>query len=340
MTKLKDINWNQVYYFYEVARKLSMKEAAEITGVSIPTVSEQIKRLEVLLDTPLFHRRPRRLELTTEGEILYKHAQKMFESGLRFLDVVSPTAIGGYPVRVGIQETFAVGPAMEFLIQYFDSFSPFGTVNTYRETTSERLFERINNGEIDWAISLTQPTSPRLEYGRVSSSEISFCVSSEKLSQYKSHAELFAALPLARSRCDDQVNKLVSDHLQSEDIFVEEAIESDHWDLCLELAQKGKCITLVAKSSGDAPAPGLATIGERVGLQTFNVGSPIIIPSYAVWRQSNGRMIAIRKLIELLEATNKGARSQRAGSLPGGLGSKDLIELPHFHDDDFTEKTL
>ena len=56
MKKLKDINWNQVYYFYEVARKMSMKEAAEVTGVSIPTVSEQIKRLETLLETPLFHR--------------------------------------------------------------------------------------------------------------------------------------------------------------------------------------------------------------------------------------------------------------------------------------------
>ena len=55
MKKLKDINWNQVYYFYEVARKMSMKEAAEVTGVSIPTVSEQIKRLETLLETTLFH---------------------------------------------------------------------------------------------------------------------------------------------------------------------------------------------------------------------------------------------------------------------------------------------
>ena len=71
---LKDINWNQVYYFYEVARKLSMKEAAQTTGVSLPTVSEQIKRLETALNVTLFKRFPRRLELTTEGETLYQYA--------------------------------------------------------------------------------------------------------------------------------------------------------------------------------------------------------------------------------------------------------------------------
>lgn len=197
MKKLKDINWNQVYYFYEVARKLSMKEAAEVTGVSIPTVSEQIKRLEVLLETQLFHRRPRRIELTIEGETLYKHARQMFESGLRFLDVVSPTVIGGYPVRVGLQETFATCAAQEFLLRYFDAYAPFGTIHTYRETNSDRLVERIYNGELDWAIGLQQPVSPRLEFGKIGSAEVVFCASAEVVARYKSKAELFQALPLA-----------------------------------------------------------------------------------------------------------------------------------------------
>ncbi|MES2963843.1 MAG: LysR family transcriptional regulator, partial [Bdellovibrionota bacterium] len=247
MKKLKDINWNQVYYFYEVARKMSMKEAAEVTGVSIPTVSEQIKRLETLLETPLFHRRPRRIELTVEGETLYKHAQQMFESGLRFLDVVSPTEIGGYPVRIGVQESYSVGPALDFLMRYFDSYQPFGTLHTFRETVPERLVDKVYNGELDWAISLQQPTSPRLEYGKIGSAEIVFCASAEVLEQYKNRADLLMQLPLARSRFDDQLNKLVSDHLNASDIFVEEVIESDHWDLCLKLAEQGKCVTAVAK---------------------------------------------------------------------------------------------
>jgi DNA-binding transcriptional LysR family regulator len=334
MKKLKDINWNQVYYFYEVARKMSMKEAAEVTGVSIPTVSEQIKRLETLLETPLFHRRPRRIELTVEGETLYKHAQQMFESGLRFLDVVSPTVIGGYPVRIGVQDTFSAGPAMEFLIRYFDAYSPFGTVNTFREANPDRLLDKVYNGELDWAISLQQPTSPRLEYGKVGSAEIVFCAAADKLEEFKNRSELFAALPLARCRFDDQVNKLVSDHLQASDIFVEEVIETDHWDLALKLAEQGKCIAAVAKGFNGQNL-------QTGNLKTFSLSGPIVLSFYAFWRQTSSRMIAIRKLAELLEKDNRGIRPRTGNPLPTGAGgggnagsgagndAEPLIELPH-----------
>lgn len=339
MKKLKDINWNQVYYFYEVARKMSMKEAAEVTGVSIPTVSEQIKRLETLLETPLFHRRPRRIELTVEGETLYKHAQQMFESGLRFLDVVSPTVIGGYPVRIGVQDSFSAGPAMEFLIRYFDAYSPFGTVNTFREANPDRLLDKVYNGELDWAISLQQPTSPRLEFGKVGSAEIVFCAAADKIEEFKSRPELFAALPLARCRFDDQLNKLVSDHLQSSDIFVEEVIETDHPELALKLAEQGKCITAVAKGFNGQSL-------QNGNLKTFTLSGPIILSYYAFWRQTSNRMVAIRKLSELLEKDNRGLRRPATGpALPSGAGvsgnssnntgagatvdSEPLIELPH-----------
>lgn len=334
MKKLKDINWNQVYYFYEVARKMSMKEAAEVTGVSIPTVSEQIKRLETLLETPLFHRRPRRIELTVEGETLYQHAKQMFESGLRFLDVVSPTVIGGYPVRIGVQETFAGGPVMEFLQRYFDSYSPFGTVHTFREPMPDRLLDRLFGGELDWGITLNQPTSPRLEYGKIGSAEIVFCASNEVLEQYKNRSELFAALPLARLRWDEQLNKLVSDHLQAADIFVEEIIESDHWDLCLRLAEQGKCVVAVAKGfNGQALQQG--------NLRTFSLSGPIVLSFYAFWRQSSGRMIAIRKLAELLEKDNRGIRPRPGSPQPATTGSGENvpIELPHhFEQEDLVEK--
>lgn len=339
MKKLKDINWNQVYYFYEVARKMSMKEAAEVTGVSIPTVSEQIKRLETLLETPLFHRRPRRIELTVEGETLFKHAQQMFESGLRFLDVVSPTVIGGYPVRIGVQETFSAGPAMEFLMRYFDTYSPFGTVHTVRETNADRLVDKVYNGELDWAISLQQPTSPRLEFGKVGAAEIVFCAAADKLEEYKNRADLFAALPLARCRYDDQLNKLVSDHLQASDIFTEEIIESDHWDFCLKLAEQGKCITAVAKGFGGNALSYVPT-GNQGNLRTFTLSGPIVLSFYAFWRQTSSRMIAIRKLAELLEKDNRGVRPRPGGPLVGGAGGGAAggasgqgenvpIELPH-----------
>jgi LysR family transcriptional activator of nhaA len=323
MKKLKDINWNQVYYFYEVARKMSMKEAAEVTGVSIPTVSEQIKRLETLLETQLFHRRPRRIELTTEGETLYRHAKQMFESGLRFLDVVSPTVIGGYPVRIGVQESFASGLVDDFLLRYFDAYLPFGTLHTVRETHPERLLEHIFEGQLDWGLMQTVPLSPRLESGKVGSSEMVFCTSAEVLERFKNRVEIFQNLPLARSRSDEQLNKLISDHLQAADIFIEETIETDHWDLSLRLAEQGKCVTVIPKNLP------LHTLGAS-SLKTFTIGGPIVVSYFAVWRQTSNRMIAIRKLSELLDTDNKGGRVRSNPLLPGlGTGEPAPIELPH-----------
>lgn len=330
MRKLKDINWNQVYYFYEVARKMSMKEAAEVTGVSIPTVSEQIKRLETLLETPLFHRRPRRIELTTEGETLFRYAKMMFEAGLRFLDVVSPTLIGGYPVRVGVQEGFAGSVEIDFLLRYFEVFSPFGTVHTVSEKNSDRMIEMIHAGEIDWGMTLTPPSSPRLEYGKVASPEIVFIVSSEIAEKYKNRLELFQNIPLARSRHDEQLNKLVTDHLQSSDVFVEEVIESDHWDFCLRLAEQGKCVMAVAKSLMQSSL-------VSADLQSFTLGGPMVLNYYAVWRQTSNRMIAVRKLIELLEKENKVTRTRPASEtmLPGlplptqNSSREEPVDLPH-----------
>jgi len=46
LQNLKDINWNHLYYFYEVSRAQSLKKASEYIGVTSATLSEQIKRLE------------------------------------------------------------------------------------------------------------------------------------------------------------------------------------------------------------------------------------------------------------------------------------------------------
>ena len=50
MIPLQNVNWNQVYYFYEVAKRLSMSKAAAFLDVSVPTISDQVKRLEASLN--------------------------------------------------------------------------------------------------------------------------------------------------------------------------------------------------------------------------------------------------------------------------------------------------
>ncbi|MEO6604891.1 MAG: LysR family transcriptional regulator, partial [Aeromicrobium sp.] len=67
----------QLSYFVAVARTRHFTRAAELTGVSQPSLSKQIRVLENSLGTPLFVRNRGAIELTSAGAALLPHAQRI-----------------------------------------------------------------------------------------------------------------------------------------------------------------------------------------------------------------------------------------------------------------------
>lgn len=72
--------------FESAARQLSFTAAAEELGTTQPAVSQQIKRLEKELATPLFQRVHRGIVLTDAGQLLLRHVA----AGLETIDAASP----------------------------------------------------------------------------------------------------------------------------------------------------------------------------------------------------------------------------------------------------------
>jgi DNA-binding transcriptional LysR family regulator len=70
-------DWDKIRVFRTVAHLGSMSAAAMRLGGSVPTVSRRMSDLEADLNTQLFHRSTRGIELTEAGRILLRHANVM-----------------------------------------------------------------------------------------------------------------------------------------------------------------------------------------------------------------------------------------------------------------------
>lgn len=76
-------NWGLLRSFYFIASKKGVTRAAKAQGVTQPTVSAALKRLEESLGQTLVQRGQREFELTAAGQTLFSEVEKMFEASLR-----------------------------------------------------------------------------------------------------------------------------------------------------------------------------------------------------------------------------------------------------------------
>ena len=77
------LNYHHLQYFTAIVEEGGLAAAAKRLGVSHPTVSEQLRKLEEQLGLRLFERRGRRLELTENGRVVYGFAEQIFGMGDR-----------------------------------------------------------------------------------------------------------------------------------------------------------------------------------------------------------------------------------------------------------------
>src|SRR2546422_2216749 len=68
---------HQFRYFVTVVREGTFTRAAERLYITQPSLSEQIRKLETELGSPLFQRLGRRLALTSAGEAFLPHAERV-----------------------------------------------------------------------------------------------------------------------------------------------------------------------------------------------------------------------------------------------------------------------
>lgn len=293
LKKLKDINWNHLYCFYEVAKAKSLKDGIKTLGVASSTASEQIKKLEETIGHKLFFRSHKGLILTKDGELLYNHSKEVFEAGSRLLDDISTTEVGGYSVNVGIEDSVSLSISTEFCSQYWDFYTPFGTVNTTRQFEHDQLVENLKTGSIDWGISLSPPNSKSIDHAKIGSFEFVFCVSKELYDQFLNKEDILRNIPLGQITWDSALNESILNFLKNQEIQPKEVIFSDHIEYIRKLCKRGRCVMGMAENP----------LESYEDLKTFQIGAPIMMNVYALWPKKNENLISIKKLKELINST-------------------------------------
>lgn len=297
MKKLKNINWNHLFCFHEVAQQKSLKDASKSLRLASSTISEQIKKLEKSLDLKLFLRSKKGLILTKDGTNIANYTKRIFQTGSRMLDSIYISPVGGYSVRVGIVDTISNNVATEFVSKYWDLFSPFGTVGTTRALDFESLRNDLLNGVIDWGIALKECSTRSIDCKKIGSLVIAFCCSKDIYNRFKNPKDIINSIPLARSSWDINLNKIIDLYLKKNDIQPKEYVESDHIEYLHNLCKRGRCVLYV---------PG----GHISDLQTIQVDNPLEMNLYAIWRKEDHKMIFIQKLIELTNMKRYPSRYQ------------------------------
>ena len=109
------LNFHHLRYFWTVARKGSVRKAAEELHVSQPSISAQLKLLEESLGEKLFKRSGRNLVLSEMGHLVLTYADEIFSAGRELMSAVKQRP-AGRALRLNVGMTDALSKFIGFQI--------------------------------------------------------------------------------------------------------------------------------------------------------------------------------------------------------------------------------
>ena len=145
MTTQDDLNWNLFRTFFVIAQEQSITGASRRLGVSQPSVSNALQKLESQLGCQLVFRDSRHFELTLRGEKVYQECREMFNGADRIAQLAQdPLDEERGEVRFQIISNLA-SPLIDELLRLFHQRHP--SVKVHIETrNSYEIVRNIGKG--------------------------------------------------------------------------------------------------------------------------------------------------------------------------------------------------
>lgn len=240
----------QLRYFLKAKELMNFTEAANALHISQSTLSQQIKQLETEIDTPLFNRIGKRIQLTEAGNIFADFAKKSVrssEESLLAMHDLKKLSRGNLKIGVSYGLRSILVPAVKNFIQKYPQIN----LEILFETT-DILLKKLGDAELDLVLSYqeAQPAENFI-YQNLFVSEMMFVTSvhSEFSKLKKIDLKTIAALPLAMPFDGFSTTHYVMDLFKQNLISPNVKMKINDIPTLIEIVENGILHTILADST-------------------------------------------------------------------------------------------
>ncbi len=232
-----DINFELYKIFYFTAVNLSFTKAAEQLFVTQSSVSQSIKQLETKLDTKLFIRHKKRINLTEEGQLLFIHVEQAYQHLKAAEKKIENYSKG--EITIGASDTLC----KYFLLPYFKKFHkefPQVKINIVNQPSRKTLL-MIQEGLMDFGIVAVSKddTFDKIELIKLQDYEEACVVGEEIYKQIGDHTsfEKLLSFPMITLRKNTNTRKFIDEFFLEHNYVLEPEFEMVSVDLILEMVK-------------------------------------------------------------------------------------------------------
>jgi DNA-binding transcriptional LysR family regulator len=239
------------YYkvFYYTAKCGSVTKAAAELNISQPAVSQALKQLEQSLDTELFYRASKGMQLTAEGELLFsyvKNGYEQIEMGVQKVRQMQNMELG--EIRIGASDMTLQFYLLPFLEKFHEQYPAIKVYVTNAPTPG--TLESLRENRIDFAVvSSPFPEMKDAEVIPVREIEDVF-VAGRRFISYKNKTLDFKdleRLPLICLEGNTSTRRYVDDFLSRNGVSIQPEFELATSDMIVQFVRRNLGVGCVVK---------------------------------------------------------------------------------------------
>lgn len=226
--------------FFEVALAGNISRAAKKLNISQPAISKSLAKLEKELDTRLFTRTSRGVQLTAAGDVLYTHLQDAFEyieKGEQELRLIKDSNYGH--IKIGGSTTLCKFVLVPYLKEYIKEH-PFTKIAIDNHATSDTI-RSVENGSIDIGTVVINKQKKGLKYIKLMDVSDTFVCTPEYLRYlhdlYGEDVDIFKEANFMLLFKENDTRRYIDEYFRNNGIEPMRKIEMTTMDLLVDFAK-------------------------------------------------------------------------------------------------------